>query len=80
MGTAEYMEEGGTIRMKKTEPKHMQRQPIERSKRKDEGLSGNAREEIEAKKKAPRPNAATGKAVAVPRWDGQLCAAVTMSS
>lgn len=80
MGTGEYMGEGGTMRRKKTEPKHMQKQPIERSKRKDDVSSGNAKEEIEAKKKAPRPNAATGKAVAVPRWVGQLFAAATIIS
>ena len=38
---------------------------------------GRARATVE-KKKALRPNAARGKAVAVPRWSGKLSAAALM--
>ena len=38
-------------------------------------LSGKARDEIIEKKKALRPKPASGKAVAVPLWLGQLSAA-----
>lgn len=38
-------------------------------------LSGKANEEMAEKKKALRPNAERGKAVAVPRWSGQFNAA-----
>lgn len=50
---------------------------VEQAKRrsKSEVLSGNAIDDIAAKKKALRPNAARGKAVAVPRWFGQFSAA-----
>ena len=48
----------------------MQKVPIANIKRKLEVLSGNATDEIDEKKKALRPNAAKGKAVAVPRWFG----------
>lgn len=44
----------------------MQRQPIDKRRRKLEVLSGKAAEEIEAKKNAPSPNAESGNAVAVP--------------
>ena len=42
---------------------------------KSDVLSGNAMDEIEAKKKALRPKAESGKAVALPRWFGQFNAA-----
>lgn len=41
--------------------------PTARRSRKSVVLSGNAKDEIEAKKKALRPKADRGKAVAVPR-------------
>ena len=42
-------------------------------------LSGKAREDIVAKKKALSPKADRGKAVAVPRWFGQFNAAGNVS-
>jgi hypothetical protein len=41
---------------------------------------GNAMEDMEAKKKALRPNAASGIPVAVPRWFGQFIAAAMVSA
>lgn len=52
-----------------------QKLPIERRRRKPEMLSGNTKPERVVKKNALRPKADSGKAVAVPRWCGQLRAA-----
>jgi len=60
----------------KTRPKVAQA----RRRSKSEVLSGKARDDIAAKKKALRPNAARGKAVAVPRWFGQFKAAEVRST
>ena len=53
----------------------MQRDPIDRRRRKEEVLSGKAKFEIKVKKKAPSPKAERGNAVAVPLWSGQFRAA-----
>lgn len=54
----------------------MKNVPIANIRRKLEVLLGNATVDMDEKKKALKPNAARGKAVAVPRWLGQLRAAV----
>lgn len=63
-------------RRKNKEMKAMPNVPAARRRRKSDVLSGNATEEIVEKKKALRPNADRGNAVAVPRWFGQLRAAI----
>jgi hypothetical protein len=47
-----------------------------RRKRKSDVFPGNASDDSVEKKKALRPNAASGKAVAVPRWWGKFNAAI----
>lgn len=68
--SAKYDGEVGMTRRKKKPTKHMANVPTASSNRKCAVSSSNAIEEIVAKKKALRPNAASGKAVAVPRWLG----------
>ena len=48
-------------------------------RRRFEESSGKANDDIDAKKKALRPNADRGKAVAVPRLSGQFSAAEDVS-
>ena len=65
--TAEYSVACGRMRMKYTEPIHRPNVPAESRTSNDEVSSGNAITEMVVKKKAPKPNAESGKAVAVPR-------------
>lgn len=62
-------------RRKKNETKHMANVPRASIRRKSLVLSGKAKDEMVTKKKALRPKADKGKAVAVPRWLGQFRAA-----
>ena len=50
--------------------------PMARRNKKSEVFPGNASDDNAEKKKALRPNAASGKAVAVPRWLGKFNAAI----
>ena len=63
------------MRIKKAGIAIMRKVPIERNRRKPAVLFGRARLEIREKKKALRPKAATGNAVAVPRFLGKFMAA-----
>ena len=62
-------------RRKKVPIKAIKNVAIDRRRSKSEVLSGKARDEIAAKNRALKPNAARGKAIAVPREFGQLSAA-----
>lgn len=73
--TAEYAECGST-RRKKNETKVMPKVPAASKSRKSPVLPGKVYWAKMEKKNALRPNAANGKAVAVPRWFGQLRAEV----
>ena len=55
------------MRRKKVETETMVKVAMANRRSRSEVLSGNAKEEIAAKKNALRPNAASGNAVAVPR-------------
>jgi hypothetical protein len=66
--------------MKKTGTNVIQKVPMTSKRRYFDVLSGNSRPERDVKKKALSPNAASGKAVAVPRWFGQLRAAVLIAA
>ena len=54
-------------RRKKKDTKTIVKVPMARRKRKSDVFPGNANDDNVEKKKALRPNAASGKAVAVPR-------------
>lgn len=61
-------EEGcGTTRRKKVPTRTMVNVEMANRRSKSDVLSGNAKEEMAEKKNALRPNAESGKAVAVPR-------------
>ena len=62
-------------RRKKVPMKVIKNVAIDRRRSKSEVLSGKARDDIVAKNRALKPNAAKGKAVAVPREFGQFSAA-----
>jgi hypothetical protein len=62
--------------MKKKDPNVSATVPIARRRRYSPTSSPRKRWEMVVKKTALRPKAASGKAVAVPRWRGQLSAAV----
>jgi hypothetical protein len=60
------------ILAKKKPMKVMEEVPTASNNKKSLGLPGKRREPREEKKKALRPKAARGNAVAVPRWLGQF--------
>ena len=66
-------------RRKKVPMKVIKNVAIEKRRSRSEVLSGKARDDIAAKNRALKPNAARGKAVAVPREFGQLSAAGSQS-
>jgi hypothetical protein len=76
LGTAAYGDPGtGTGWQKKNATTTMPPVAIASTSKKESVLPGNSHEDSHEKKKALRPNAASGRAVAVPRWPGQLSAA-----
>ena len=70
------MEAWATTRRNKDPDRTMVKVAIDKSRSRSEVLSGKARDEMAEKKAALKPNAARGKAVAVPRWFGQFSAAI----
>ena len=66
-------------RRKKVPMKVIRNVAIDRSRSRSEVLSGKARDDIAEKNRALKPNAAKGKAVAVPREFGQFSAAGSRS-
>lgn len=69
----------GTMRRKRVPTNTNTKVRIARSRSKSEVLSGKARDDNAAKKRALKPNADRGNAVAVPRDCGQFRAAVSQS-
>ena len=69
-----YTSPVGTL-TKKTGKKMSEKVPRARRSRYLEVLLGNSMPDTDVKKKALRPKAARGNAVAVPRWCGQFIAA-----
>lgn len=79
-GIDEYVPEYGSSRRKKVDVKVITAVPTASKRRKWLVLSLKAMAERVEKKKALSPKAARGNAVAEPRWDGKLEAAMSILS
>jgi hypothetical protein len=67
--------------LKKSMPiKTMQKVPVPKSNNRPAVSSGKAMPDTKVKRKALKPNPLNGKAVAVPRWRGQLVAHVLIEA
>ena len=78
-GRGSYDCGSGTMRRRKLPTKGIVNVATANKRSRSEVLSGKANDDIDAKKKALRPNADRGKAVAVPRLSGQFRAAEDVS-